>query len=199
MKIIGLSGQSGAGKTTALEVLHSRGAYVIDCDKVSREVMEKDTPCARELISVFGEGIASEDGELNRRKLSEIVFSDKEKLAMLTKITHRYIKERIFSLLDKAREGGEAFAVIDAPLLFESGLDKICDVNLAVTAPRDKRLERIIKRDNITRELAEKRIAAQLSESELVRLSDVVIVNDKGISELKEKVLEFAEREGIAK
>lgn len=199
MKIIGLSGQSGAGKTTALETLRSRGAYVIDCDKVSREVMERNTPCAKELISVFGESIASEEGEIYRKKLGEIVFSDKEKLEKLTEITHRYIKKRIFEMLDEAKERGEHFAVIDAPLLFESGLDRICDVTLAVTAPKADRIERIIKRDGITRSLAEKRISAQLSESELIRLCNVVIANDKGLSELEEKVLEFAEREGIVK
>ncbi|MBQ7897709.1 MAG: dephospho-CoA kinase [Clostridia bacterium] len=199
MKIIGVSGQSGAGKTTALEVLRSRGAYVIDCDKVSREVMEKNTPCTKELISVFGDSIASEDGEIYRKKLGEIVFSDKEKLQTLTEITHRYIKKRIFELLDGAKEEGERFAVIDAPLLFESGLDKICDVTLAVTAPKEERIERIIKRDGITRILAEKRISSQLSENELIKRSHAVIVNDKGLLELEEKVLDFAEREGIAK
>lgn len=199
MKIIGLSGQSGAGKTTALEELERLGATVCDCDLVSREVMEKGSPCSRELISLFGDGIASPDGEIYRRKLGEIVFFDKKKLEQLTEITHRYIKQRIFSLIDEARERGDLLFVIDAPLLFESGLDGICDVTLAVTAPYETRIARITERDGITRELAEKRLEAQLSEEELRLLADEVIENSRSVDDLKKAVRDFAERKGIIK
>lgn len=197
MKIIGLCGQSGAGKTTALDTLSSLGVAICDCDKVSREVMTKGSPCTRELISVFGERIASLDGEINRRALAEIVFFDKTSLERLTEITHRYIKARVFELIDEKRESGEKAFVIDAPLLFESGLDKICDVTLVITAPLEKRVERIMARDGISRELAEKRLSSQLPEEELTRLADEVIVNDKSLNELAESVLDFAERRGI--
>ena len=199
MKIIGLSGQSGAGKTTALQVLKQSGATVCDCDKVSREVMMKNTPCTKEIISYFGEDIASCDGEINRKKLGEIVFCDKAKLDKLTEITHRYIKAHIFDLIDDAKSKGHDTFIIDAPLLFESGLDKICDITLAITAPKDARIERIIQRDGISKELAEKRISAQLPESELVRLATEVIVNDKALTDLEKAVTEFAKRKGIVK
>ena len=199
MKIIGLSGQSGAGKTTALKVLGKSGAVICDCDEVSREVMKKDTPCTRELIEVFGKEIASEDGEIYRKKLGEIVFFDKAKLEVLTEITHRYIKKRIFSLIEEAKEKGSEVFIIDAPLLFESELDKICDVTLAILAPAEKRIERIITRDAISRELAQKRISAQLPEEELTRLATEVIVNDKTVEDLEKAVVDFARRRGIIK
>lgn len=198
MIIIGLSGQSGAGKTTALEVLRGCGAKVCDADMVSRKVMAKDTPCTKELIAFFGEGIATE-GEINRKKLAEIVFFDKNKLEKLTEITHRYIKESIFASIEEARSCKEKFFVIDAPLLFESGLDALCDVTLAVVAERETRIKRITERDGITRELAEKRLDAQLSENDLRRLADEVIENTSNIEEFKEKVKNFAERKGMVK
>ncbi|MBQ5801291.1 MAG: dephospho-CoA kinase [Clostridia bacterium] len=198
MIIIGLSGQSGAGKTTALEVLKGYGAVVCDSDLVSRKVMAKDTPCTKELIEVFGGEIAY-DGEINRRKLGEIVFFDKKKLEKLTEITHRYIKESIFSSIDSARASDERFFVIDAPLLFESGLDAFCDVTLAVVAERETRIKRIMCRDGITRELAEKRLDAQLSEEELKKLADEVIENNSNAEDFIEKVKNFAERKGMVK
>lgn len=197
MKIIGLSGQSGAGKTTVLETFSELGFEVIDCDKASRKVMEKGTPCTRELISVFGRDIASEEGEIYRKKLAEKVFFNKDLLEKLTEITHRYIKEYIFGRMEEAKTRGERVFVIDAPLLFESGLDKICDVTLAVTADRETRISRITERDRITRELAEKRIEAQLSEDELKRLCDEIIENNKTKEDLKKAVLDFAGRRGL--
>lgn len=199
MKIIGLCGQSGAGKTTALEVLMECGATVCDCDKVSREVMQKNTPCTKELISVFGSEIASTDGEIYRKKLGEIVFSNKEKLEKLTEITHRYIKKRIYELIEEAKSEKKEVFVIDAPLLFESGLDKICDTTLAIIAPKEKRIERIIQRDKISRDLAEKRISAQISEEELKARSSKVISNSETVESFKKAVLDFAKMEGIVK
>ena len=193
MKIWGLCGQSGAGKTTALITLLSLGATICDCDRVSREVMGRDTPCADEVIATFGKEILSE-GEIDRKALGRIVFFDKEKLATLTEITHRYIKAEVIRRIERAKENGDALFVIDAPLLFESGLDKICDLTVAIVASREKRLERIMARDKIDRELAEKRLSSQLDENELSRLADEVIVNDGSEEELTEAIIALAER-----
>lgn len=198
MIVIGLCGQSGAGKTTALGVLLSIGAVVCDCDAVSRLVMSRGTECTNEVVSTFGEDICRE-GEIDRKALGRIVFFDEKKLAVLTEITHRYIKKEVFRLMELSRERGDRLFVIDAPLLFESGLDTHCDITLAIVADREKRLERIIKRDGIDRELGEKRIGAQISQEELYRLADEVIVNDGSVEQFKDDVMDFAERRGLVK
>lgn len=199
MIIIGLSGQSGAGKTTALEIFEEKGFEVLDCDKVSRHVMKKDTPCTKELIFVFGEEILFEDGEINRKKLGEIVFFDKEKLAILTEITHRYIKEEIYKEIEKAKRENKKVFVLDAPLLFESGLDKICDITLGIVASKEKRIDRIVERDGITREIAKKRIESQLDEEELKKLTHVTIENNLSIEEFEKAIYTFIESKGLEK
>ena len=198
MTVLGLCGQSGAGKTTALKVLMSFGAVVCDCDAVSRQVMCRGTDCTREVINVFGEEICR-DGEIDRRALGRIVFFDTEKLEILTEITHRYIKAEVYRRLEEARASGVEVFVIDAPLLFESGLDADCDITLAVVADREIRLARIMARDGIDRELAEKRIDSQLNEEELYRRADEVIVNNGTLEQLTDAVCDFAERRRLKK
>ena len=198
MTVIGLCGQSGAGKTTALGTLLSLGAVVCDCDKVSREVMCRGTECTAEVIKAFGEGIST-DGEIDRKALGRIVFSDKEKLDVLTEITHRYIKAEVYRRLHEAKEQGVELFVIDAPLLFESGIDADCDLTLAITADQEKRICRIMKRDGIDREVAMGRIASQIDENELKRLADEVIANNGTVEELEKAVIAFAERRGLIK
>lgn len=198
MKVLGLCGQSGAGKTTVLNTLLSLGATVCDCDKISRQVMSKGSKCAAEVIQAFGNEICR-NGEIDRKTLGSIVFFDEKKLALLTEITHRYIKTEVYRLINESEERGDKLFVLDAPLLFESGLDSECDITLAITADREKRIERIIKRDNISRELAEKRIESQISEEELHRLADEVISNNKTVDELEKAIIIFAERRGLTK
>ncbi len=198
MMILGLCGQSGAGKTTVLESFVAFGAKVCDCDKISREVMGKDTPCSAEVIQVFGQDICR-DGEIDRRALGRIVFFDSEKLETLTEITHRYIKAEVYNRMEEAKSTGVKLFVIDAPLLFESGLDAVCDITVAVTANRETRINRIMMRDRIDRELAQKRLDSQLGEEELNRLADEVIVNDGTLEELKIAVKKLAERRGLLK
>ncbi|MBR6632850.1 MAG: dephospho-CoA kinase [Clostridia bacterium] len=197
MTVLGLCGQSGAGKTTALETLVSLGAVVCDCDVVSRLVMSRGTDCTAEVVESFGNEILRDDGEIDRKALGKIVFFDREKLERLTEITHRYIKAEVRERIRKAEAEGEGLFVVDAPLLFESGLDKDCHVTLAIVSDREKRLERIMARDGIDRELAEKRLASQIDEDELYRLSDEVIVNDGTVEELAKAIKAFAERRGL--
>ncbi len=178
MTVIGLCGGSGSGKTTASSVMASLGAAVIDTDRVYRDLCVPGSACLCELASIFGQEIVNPDGSLNRKKLGAIVFSDTAARAELNRITHRYIAEETLRLLDRFRAEGKDAAVIDAPLLFESGFDAMCDVTVGVTAPACDRIARITARDGITAEEAEARIASQLGDGELRQMCDFIIENN---------------------
>ena len=197
MKIIGLCGQSGAGKTTALETFAALGFAVIDCDLVSRQVTEKGSECLFELVEFFGDSILDEDGALKRRTLADLAFSDEKRLEALNSITHAHILKAVFSQIEIYRKEGYSAVVVDAPTLFESGLDRDCDTTLAICAPRDIRIERIIKRDGISLERAEARISKQISEEELKRICDRVIYNDGSENEFKEKIKNYVKEQSL--
>ncbi len=196
MKIIGLCGQSGAGKTTALEVFEKSGFATIDCDEVSRFVTLPDSDCVRELADRFGNGILNPDKTLKRQALADIVFADSDSLADLNKITHRHILCEVYRRLDVFREKGYRVAVIDAPVLFESGLDRDCDTTLAICADLETRLRRIVERDGISRERAEARVSRQLSDAELSRLADRVIYNNCDFEEFYSEILKYVKEIG---
>ncbi len=188
MKIIGLCGQSGAGKTTALEEFLKMGFRVIDCDEISRFVTRPNTPCLSELESFFGEEIISPDKTLDRKRLAAIAFADGEKYAKLNEITHRHILEELDARLEMYKQKNEPFVIIDAPLLYESGLDKRCDKVIAVCADKEVRIKRITERDALTRDQALARISRQTSEEDLESLADFVVYNNGDLTELKKEI-----------
>ena len=171
--IIGITGGSGSGKSTVSALFGQHGWFVIDADEVAHTVMEKGSECLSEVCKAFGRDILQEDGSLNRKKLGSLVFGDPEKLEKLNAITFRYIKKAVKELLR-----GKENAVIDAPLLFESGLHLLCDTTLVVTCPKEIRIRRIMARDGVSADYAEKRIASQKTDEELRALCDKEIIND---------------------
>ena len=179
MVVIGLTGGSGVGKGFVSGLFLQRGIPALDTDKVSRTVCEKGSPCLNELVSVFGEEILLPDGSYHRKKMGEIVYSDPAKRAVLNEISHRYILAACRQwLAEKEKEGFEA-AIIDAPLLYESGFDKECDVIVAVAASRETRIARITGRDGISEETAGKRIDAQLDTAFYLLNGAYMIYNQK--------------------
>ena len=182
MQVIGITGGSGCGKTTVLRELETRGAMVVDADAVYHELLETDRGLLESLKAAFPEAV-SETGEgiglkLDRKKLGRIVFQDEEALLTLNRITHLSIgKEIRRRLQDWAMNGGE-LAAIDAIALHSSGEAAICDWTLAVTAPEETRIRRIMDRDGISREAAQQRICAQLGNEDFIELCDETIVND---------------------
>lgn len=191
MTIIGLSGGSGSGKTTAAAVMALLGAAVIDTDRVYRDLCVPGSPCLSELAGVFGKDILLQDGALDRKKLGALVFSDAAARLRLNAITHAYIAEKTKRLIKEYDASGREAVIIDAPLLFESGFDAFCDITVGVTAPPDVRMARIIARDGLTVEQAEKRIASQLSDEELSRRCDFIIENRGTNEELVRAVESF--------
>ena len=161
MKIIGLTGLTGAGKSTVAKKLMAYGCYHIDADKVARNVINNSEDVKNKLRERFGEDVVNEDGTTNRPLLASRAFANEESTNALNEITHPAVTEEIQSIIRDMEKVGYRGVIIDAIALFESGEDKLCDFTVAVVAPVDIRLERIMKRDNISEEKALERINAQ--------------------------------------
>ena len=183
--VLGLTGQTGAGKSTVGEMLRLRGAAWVDADVIAHDVTDNEKVCLADLALEFTIDILNVDGTLNRKKLGEIVFHDKAKLRRLNEIVFPYIIRAIQAAIDGLRAEGQELIVLDAPTLFESGCDRFCDAVISVVAKEELRLERIISRDGLTREEAEARIRAQHKESWYVRRSDFVLENNGSEEELR--------------
>ena len=192
--VIGLTGQSGAGKTTVCQVFDENGFAIINADMIAREIMEKGTPCLEEVAECFGKEILNGDGSLNRQRLADIVFEDKEKLEQLNAISYPYITSEILKMINKFAEEKQKYVLLDAPTLFESRADDFCDLIISVTATEKIRSERIAKRDGLTAEQIKDRFSSQHTEKFFINHSDFIIKNNKSVELLKEKAKEVAEK-----
>lgn len=192
MFVLGLTGPTGAGKGEAARCLASLGFSVVDADAVSRLVVGSGD-CLTALVREFGRDILHQNGSLNRSVLARLAFGG-DRVGRLNAITHPYIKEAIIHDLNGMKSGGRRFALLDAPALFESGLDKVCDRILAVTAPAEERRKRIMLRDGIVLKRAEERMGAQPQENFYTKKADFVIDNSGTQRELEVKVRGVAEK-----
>ena len=195
MKIIGLCGGSGSGKGTVAQMFAKYGVAHIDTDDVYHGLTAHPSACVDEVAARFGAGVVSPCGGLNRRALAEIVFADGagELLSELGQITHKHILAKTRELIARYTEEGRIAVIIDAPVLYESGFDAICDVTVAVTAPVQVRVSRIMLRDGISEEAALKRIGSQLSDEELALRADYIINNCGGLDLAEARVREVAD------
>ena len=192
MKVIGLTGGTGSGKSVVSKSLAAAGAVIIDADKIAHEIILKGEPAYQEIIEYYGTGILDEEGNIIRKKLGEIVFNDKEKLAFLNQCTHKYITAEVKRQISEAKAEGTATAIIvDAPLLLEAQLETVCDLVWVVYAEPEVRAQRVMARDAITYELAKARIANQKSWEEYKAAADAVIDNSKDLSYLEGQLNEI--------
>ncbi len=192
--VVGLTGQTGAGKTTVCRIFQENGFTVINADLIARQVLEHDSPCLRELVDCFGTTILTEDNNLDRHKFADIVFSDKNKLELLNSICYPYITSEILNLIRFNSDNGHKLILLDAPTLFESRADDFCEIIISVISKEDIRLKRIVKRDGISKESALKSMASQLSEQFFVDRSDFIIKNNKTITNLNEVAKEVSDK-----
>ena len=183
-RIIGLTGQSGAGKSTVAKFLEQNGFYVINADLLVRKIYNIGSPCLKTIEAVFGEDIITDNGTPDRKLLAERAFSSKENTALLSSIVHPFVTAELFDEIKKAAEIGTTTVVYDAPQLFESNADVICDEIISVAAEKSVRLERICKRDNISKENALMRMNSQLDEEFFRENSDYIIENNSDLSSL---------------
>ena len=189
--VIGLCGGSGSGKGAVSFELTKYNALHIDTDNLYHNMTSAPSECLRELVLNFGEGILSDGGSLNRRALSDIVFSgndSREKLKALNQITHKHILNKVREIISDENNKEYSFFIVDAPLLFESGFDKECDLIIAVVCDKETRIQRIIERDKISYERAKGRIDSQIDDEELKNKADIVIENTGSIDSLREKI-----------
>lgn len=180
--VIGLCGRMGTGKSEALKIFASFGLNVIDCDDVSRIVCSPGKPCLSELCVAFGTDILFPDGTLNRAALAAKCFSSAEKTRALNAITHRHIIDYIRAWV----KGCNGDCVVAAPLLFESGFDRECDITLALTAPLAVLLQRMSGR--YTEEDFRSRVKKQYTDDFLIKNCDYVIENGNTVDELRAKI-----------
>lgn len=183
-RIIGLTGQSGAGKSTVAKFLEQNGFYVINADLLVRKIYNSGSPCLKTIAAVFGEDIITDNGTPDRKLLAERAFSSKENTALLSSIVHPFVTAELFDEIKKAAEIGTTTVVYDAPQLFESNADVICDEIISVAAEKSVRLERICKRDNISKENALMRMNSQFDEEFFRENSDYIIENNSDLSSL---------------
>lgn len=182
MLILGLTGKTGAGKSTVASYLKEKGCFIIDGDIVAREIVLPGQPALKELCDCFGEDILLADGSLDRKKLAEKAFSSPEATARLNSVTHPHIKKRFEQLASQAEGEGFSVAVIDAAALLESDCRDLCQRIIVVHAAEETRLERILLRDGITKQQALLRIRGQKDDNYYLSQADVVINNDTGNS-----------------
>jgi len=189
LRIIGVTGGIGSGKSTVARILRDLGAKIIDADKIAREVTAKGEPALNELVDYFGPEILNKDGDLNRKYLADIVFNDKEKLEKLNEITHKHIIERIINEVNKLKEEGKQdLVVLDVPIPVEHGFLDIVEEVWVVKADKETRIKRIMERNKVSFEEAERRIEAQKSEDEYLRIASKIIENNGTLEELENTV-----------
>ena len=186
--ILGITGGTGCGKTTLLNVIAEAGGLILDCDAIYHELLQRDDSLLSAIESRFPGTV--ENGALQRKKLGAIVFADKKALLDLNAITHAAVKAEVLHRL----EAKPPLAAIDAIALFEGGLAELCDMTVAVTAPTEDRVRRLMARDNISEEYARSRIAAQHNEDWFRQHSDCILENNGTQVQFYEKCLAFLRR-----
>ena len=185
--IIGITGGTGCGKTTLLKVIAEKGGLILDCDAIYHQLLATDASLLNAIENRFPGTV--EDGQLHRKKLGSVVFSDESALLDLNKITHSAIKEEVLRRL----ESRPKLAAIDAIALFEGGLAELCGITVAVTAPAEVRVQRLMKRDSISEDYARSRIAAQHDEAWFRQRCDWILENNGTEMQFREKCLAFLE------
>jgi dephospho-CoA kinase len=188
MKIIGLTGGIGSGKSTAAQFLRSFGATVIDLDKVGHDVLKKNGGVYNQILSVFGDGILSADGEIDRTRLGKMVFGNPEALKRLNGIVHPAIDKKVDEAVTESGRRGVKVVVLEAAVMLEAGRSWQSNEIWVVAAPEADVIKRIKNRPDYTEEIARTRIKAQITNEERIKQADVAIMNDSTLEALEAKV-----------
>ncbi|HCT9180351.1 dephospho-CoA kinase [Corynebacterium sp. B5-R-101] len=188
MKLIGLTGGIGSGKSTVAQLLVRHGWELVDADQIARDIVEPGQPALAELAQAFGDDILQEDGSLDRGLLASRAFSSHEKTAVLNSITHPRINEETQARFDAARQAGADFVVYDMPLLVDKGLHKDMDATIVVDVDAEERVRRLVAYRGLDEEDARRRIAAQIPDDVRRAAADFIIDNNGPREALGEQV-----------
>jgi dephospho-coA kinase len=190
VKVLGVTGGSGSGKTVVCRILKEQGGKIIDADKITRKLQEPGQPVYNEIKEYFGNDIIAADGAIDRRKLGKIIFAEREQRSVLNRIVHTRVSQEIKKRIETYwKQGDVPFAVLDVPIPVEEGFFDTADCIWAVVANDDLRIARLMKRMEIPEEEAQRRIAAQMTNREYEEIADVTILNETSVEELKKLVL----------
>ena len=191
MKVIGLTGGIGSGKSTVADFLAELGAVIIDADEVGHEAFPPESEGGRRAVAAFGQEILAPDGSINRRKLGDMVFGNPKALSRLNRIMHPLMYDMVKAKIEEYRRKGVAVVVLEAPLLIEAGWTSLVDGVWVVVASEAAVLTWLEERTGLSREESLARIRSQLSSEERIKHADVVIDNDGDLDELKAKIKEL--------
>lgn len=189
MKVIGLTGGTGSGKSIVSAFLEQNGAYIIDADEIAHGIIERGKPAYEELTNYFGGAILDQDRNILRKKLGSIVFTNKEKLDFLNRCTHKYITQEIDKqIAERKKKQRDTCIVLDAPLLLEAKLENRCNEIWVVFAEEEVRARRIMERDNITYQEAKNRIGCQKNWDFYRQKANLILDNSKDLQYLKRQL-----------
>ena len=195
MKVIGLTGGIGSGKSTVSAYLRNEGYLILDADQIAHDITKKGSPVLLKIADAFGSDMLDEDGNLQRKKLAAVAFSTPENKAILESLTTAEVVRIIAEEVDYLRNCGQYDIIfVDAPLLFEVGVDEMTDFVWMVSADEEVRIARVMARDQVSREDVLQRIANQMDNEEKIRRSHEVIDNSRGKEELYQQVSALLEK-----
>ena len=181
---VGVTGGIGSGKTALTDWLSEQGIVIVDADRVARDVVQPGTPALKAIIDAFGEQYLTQDGNLDRAAMRQLVFGDEEKRLLLESITHPQIREALWDQLQRA---DSAYVVLSSPLLLESGQSEMVDVSVVVDVPEEMQIQRTMARDANDKALVEKIMAAQMRRQKRLQLADIVVDNSGDLSALNDR------------
>ena len=192
--VIGLTGGIASGKSTISSILKAVGWPVIDADLIARQIVMPGSKGLEQIVNRFGPQMLNSDGTLDRKKLGKTFFDDPKKLSDLDKIEHPLIQEAIDSQLDEFKKQHLPVVVLDVPLLFETGMDEECDLTVLAVVDQATQLKRLMKRDQISKMDAVKKISSQMSLKEKMQRADVIIDNNGTLEQTRSQVAELVDR-----
>ena len=181
---VGVTGGIGSGKTALTDWLSEQGIVIVDADRVARDVVQPGTPALKAIIDAFGEQYLTQDGNLDRAAMRQLVFGDEEKRLLIESITHPQIRE---ALWDQLRRADSAYVVLSSPLLLESGQSEMVDISVVVDVSEEMQIQRTMARDANDKALVEKIMAAQMRRQKRLELADIVVDNSGDLSALHDR------------